>query len=210
MSGQSVRFLQVGWFGLAMGLAGLAGVLRAAVLPLGIPVLATNTVGALAIVFEAVLLAGYLVKILRYTDVAAADFQSPATMGFAATLPVSLIVVAGCLASWQVEVARAVWWCGVGLLLLLQLLGIARWLSSGIDVGQMNTGWMILALGGLPAPICAAALGLQAPAAVLFGIAVAGSPLMLGLLFWRLVAGPVVPPAVRPTAFILLVPPSLI
>lgn len=210
MRRQSVRYLHVSWFGLAMGVAGLAGVLRAAVLPLGVSLAVAHAVGAIAIVFQAALLAVYAVKLARYPGVVLDDFQAPTTMGFAATLPVSLLLVSGCLAAWQPDVGRAIWWCGGGLLVLLQVLGLARWLAGGIDFGQMNTGWMILALGGLPAPASGSALALEAPAGVLFGIAVAASPLMLGLLFWRTVAGPVLPPAMRPTSFILLVPPALI
>lgn len=75
MSSQSLRFLQVGWFGLAMGVAGLALVLRRAAAPLDVPPTLANVVALFAALFECVLVTGYLVKTTRFPDAVVAEFE---------------------------------------------------------------------------------------------------------------------------------------
>lgn len=209
MAGQSISFLAVGWFGAAMGLAGLALVLRNAAKVLAIPAALGEFVAFAAIVLESVLVAAYIFKYARYRDAVRAEFTNPASLGFTATFPVSLMLVAGCLAPCCETIAAPVWWLGAGILVVFQLYALARWLGGGIDAAQINAGWMIIVLGGLPAPIGGLPLGLLEASRVLFGVSLAASPLIMGLVFWRAIVGPAMPDAMRPSLFILLVPPTL-
>jgi tellurite resistance protein len=130
-------------------------------------------------------------------------------MGFTATFPVSLMLVAGCLAPCCEMIAVPAWWLGAGILVVFQIYALARWLGGGIDAAQINAGWMIIVLGGLPAPIGGLPLGLLEASRVLFGISLVATPLIVGLVFWRTLVGPAMPDAMRPSLFIFLVPPSL-
>ena len=60
----------------------------------------------------------------------------------------------------------------------------------------------------LPGP--GIALGHAEAARFSFGISAAAAPILMALLFYRAVLGPPLPEALRPSWFILLVPPSLI
>jgi len=210
MTTQSLRFLPVGWFGLAMGLAGLAFVLRNAAKVLGVPAALGEVVALGAIALEALLVAAYAARYLRHRDAVVAEFANPATMGFTATFPVSLMLVAGCLAPWAEASAASMWWLGAGILLIYQLYALARWLSGGFDAAQINGGSLIIVLAGLVAPIGGLPLGLLKASQILFGISLAIAPFMVGVLFWRTMVGPRLPDAMRPSLFIFLVPPSLV
>ena len=210
MSAQSVRYLPVGWFGLAMGLAGLAFVLRNAAKVLGAPAALGEIVALGAIALEAVLVAAYAFKYLRHRDAVLAEFANPATMGFTATFPASLMLVAGCLAPWAEFSAAAMWWLGAGILLIYQLYALARWLRGGFEAAQINGGWLIIVLAGLLAPVGGLPLGLLKATQVMFAISLALAPFIVGLLLWRTIVGPPLPDAARPPLFIFLVPPSLV
>lgn len=209
MAGQSIRFLAVGWFGAAMGLAGLAIALRNASKVLAVPAALGEIVEFAAIVLESALVAAYVLKYARHRDAVRAEFTNPASMGFTGTLPVSLMLVAGCLAPCCEAIAVPVWWLGAGILVVVQLYALARLFGGGIDAAQINAGWLIMVLGGLAAPIGGLPLGLLEASRVLFGISLAASPLVMGLVFWRAIVGPVMPDAMRPSLFIFIVPPSL-
>jgi tellurite resistance protein len=85
-----------------------------------------------------------------------------------------------------------------------------RWLSGGIELAQINAGWLIIMVGGIVLPGPGIALGHVEAARFMFGISAAAAPILMALLFFRAVLGPPLPQALRPTWFVLLVPPSLI
>jgi tellurite resistance protein len=83
-------------------------------------------------------------------------------------------------------------------------------LQGGIDLAQINAGWMILFIGGIVVPGGGLALGHAEASRFMFGVSAAISPLVMGLMFYRGVVGPALPEAMRPSWFILLVPPSFV
>lgn len=207
---QSVRYLPVGWFGLAMGLCGIALALRSATVSVGAPSAPGEFVALLALGFEALLVAVYVVRCLAHRDAVLAEFANPATLGFTATLPVSLLLAAGCLAPWSGSGAAMLWWAGAVLFALYQVYALSRWLRGGFEASQVNGGWLIIVLGGLIAPLAGLPLGLGGPAKLLFAVSMLLSPFLVMLLVWRVMMGPPMPDALRPTLFILLVPPSIV
>lgn len=209
MARQSLRYLPVGWFGLAMGACGLALALRSARLSLDIPEAPGELVAFGALVLEAALVAAYLLRYLSHRDAVVAEFTNPATLGFTATFPVSLMLAAGCLAPWAEHAAMATWWLGAGLFAIYQVFALSRWLRGGISIGQMNGGWLIIVLGGFVAPLGGLPLGILSASQVLFGISFVLAPFMVALVLGRAIAGPPLPDALKPSLFILLVPPSL-
>ena len=69
---------------------------------------------------------------------------------------------------------------------------------------------MILFIGGIVVPGGGIALGHFEAARFLFGASAAATPFVMGLVFYRAAVAPALPEALRPSWFILLVPPSLI
>jgi tellurite resistance protein len=130
-------------------------------------------------------------------------------MGFCATLPIGMTLVAGGIAPYIPPLADGLWWCGVVLFAAFQLWGLARVLRGGIELAQVNPGWMILFIGGIVVPGSGIALGHVEVPRFLFCVSAAVAPFVVGVVVLRAMTVPL-PGPLRPSWFILLVPPSFI
>jgi tellurite resistance protein len=201
-------------YGAVMGLAGLglAGRSAAVVWPgvLRAPAYFTEPWVLLGLLAGALMLVLYAVKLVRDPAAVRADFTHPFTLGFCGALPVGMSLVAGGIGAYSLLAGKLLWWTGFALLFAFQVWGLARLLSGGIELAQINAGWLIILVGGIVLPGPGLARGLAAPAHFSFGISAVAAPILMAILFYRAIAGPALPEALRPTWFILLVPPSLI
>ncbi|MGH8724000.1 MAG: hypothetical protein ACREU1_04020 [Burkholderiales bacterium] len=209
-----LKNLPIGFHSAVMGIAGLGLTARAAA------PLFPGVVRAPAYVTEPIVLAGlvaflilfplHLWKLLRYPGAVREEFTNPATLGFCAALPVGMTLVAGGVAPYAPLLGSILWWAGVVLLFAMQVWGVARVLQGGIELAQINAGWMILFIGGIVVPGGGIGLGHTEAARFMFGVSMAATPFIMGLVLYRAAVGPALPEVLRPSWFILLVPPSLI
>jgi len=210
----TVRDLPIGFYGAVMGLAGLGLSARAAA-PLFPGVIrapayfteAWVALGALALLF---LLPTYLAKVFLYPAAVKEDFTNPILLGFCGALPVGMSLVAGGVGSYSPALGDFLWWTAFVLLLGFQAWALLRFLSGGIEPAQVNAGWLILLVGGIVLPGPGMALGHEDAARFSFGVSCAAASLLVPLLFYRAMTAPPLPEVLRPSWFILLVPPSLI
>lgn len=210
----NLRELHIGMYGAVMGLAGLGLSARAAapVLPgyVRAPAYVTEPWVAAGVIALLILLPLYAAKLVRYPAAVRDDFVNPLTIGFCGALPVGMTLVAGGLAPYWHSGADVLWWAGAALLLGFQVWALYRWLLGGIALEQVNAGWLIVMVGGIVVPGPGIALGHVEASHFLFGVSAAWAPLLMALLFYRAVVGQPLPERLRPSWFILLVPPSLI
>jgi len=209
-----MRPLPVALFGAVMGLAGLGVAARATapVLPglVRAPAYFTEPWVLLGLLALLVLLPLYLLKVVLHPQAVREDFTNPALLGFCGALPVGISLVAAGVAPYLPAPAEALWWFSVGLMFSFQLWAVYRWLSGGVELMQLNAGWLILLGGGIVLASPGLALGHAETARVAFGVsAVAASGLMV-LLFLRALIRPPLSATLSPSWFILLMPPSLI
>jgi tellurite resistance protein len=212
----SVRSLPMGAFGAVMGLAGLGLAARstASAVPgyVRAPAYLTEPWIALAAIVFVVLLVMYTGKLMGYPEEVRNELRNPLTLGFCGTLPVAMFLVGGGIANYPylLKVGNVVWWCGFVLLLAFQVWMLVRWLSGAIDPGHINAGWLILMVGGVVAPGPGATLGNVEASRFLFGVSASAAPILLAVLFYRAMTRAPMPDILRPSWFVLLVPPSLI
>src|SRR5467141_2787759 len=201
-------------YGAVMGLAGLGLSARAAatVFPgfLRAPAYFTELWVALGALLLAVLLPLYLLKLLKFPAAVREDITNPATLGFCGALPVGMTLVAGGIAPYSPFIGNLLWWAGCALLLAFQIWALVRWLSGGIELAKLNAGWLIMLVGGIVVPGPGIALGHLEASRFFFGVSATIAPLLTALLLYRAMVAPPLPEALRPSWFILLVPPSLI
>jgi tellurite resistance protein len=210
----SLRSPPIGLFGAVMGLAGLGLSARAAA-PLfpGVfraPAYFTEPWIALAFLAFVVLMPLYVMKILFEREKVKAEFNDPAEMGFCGTLPIGMTLLAGGLAPYLPALASPLWWAGAVLLLCFQVWGLYRVLGGGMELAQINAGWMILFIGGIVVPGSGIGLGHGEMARFMYGLSATVSPAIMALLLLRAAVAAPLPEALRPSWFILLVPPSLV
>lgn len=197
-------------YGAVMGLAGLGLAWRAAAT-------AARGVGwvaefwlLLAALALLTLLPAYLLKLVRHPEAVRAEFTDPAQLGYCATLPVGMTLVAAGLQPYSPFLAKLLWWPAVVFFLGLQLWGASRLLRGGVALAQVNGGWLILFVAGIVVPSSGLPLGYREISAAFFAVSTMLAPFVLGLVLYRTIFGPPLPDAARPTSFILLVPPALI
>jgi tellurite resistance protein len=210
----NLKNLPIGFYGAVMGLAGLGLSARAAA-PLfpGViraPAYFTELWVLLGLLAFAILLPLYLIKLLRFPSAAKEEFVNPVQLGFCGALPVGMSLVAGGVAPYFPALGNVLWWASFALMLAFQAWALVRWLSGGIELAQVNAGWLIVMVGGIVLPGPGIALGHVEASRFIFGISTAGAALLMPLLLYRALAAPPLPEVLRPSWFILLVPPSLI
>ena len=210
----NLKNVHVGMYGAVMGLAGLGLSARVAatVLPgyVRAPAYATEPWVAAALLTLIVLVVLYVAKLVRHPGAVREDFVNPLTLGFCGALPVGASLVAGGLAPYAPAAASMLWWASAALLLGFQVWTLYRWLSGGIPLEQVNAGWLIVMVGGIVVPGPGIALGHIDASHFLFGVSATAAPVLMAVLLYRAIVGPPLPERLRPTWFILLVPPSLI
>jgi tellurite resistance protein len=214
MKAPRVPLPPIGAFGAVMGLAGLGLSARAAapvlagVLPA--PAHFTEPWILLAALVFAWLLPAYLWKLGKTPRAVREEFADPARMGFSATLPLGMVLLAGGLAPYAPALAGALCVAGAALLLALQAWGLWRLLAGGIELARVNGSWLVLFVGGIVVPGPALALGHDDLARFCFGVSASLTPFVTCLLLIRAVIAQPLPEALRPTWFILLVPTALV
>jgi tellurite resistance protein len=209
-----LKKLHIGMYGAVMGLAGLGLTGRAAA-PLfpGLvkaPAYFTELWVLLGAIALAILLPLYVVKVIRFPAAVREDFTNPATLGFCGALPVGMALVAGGIGPYAPQLGAALWWIAFFLLLAFQVWALLRVVSGGIELAQMNAGWLIILVGGIVLPGPGLALGLTEASRFTFGVSATVAPILMAILFYRAALGPALAAGLRPSWFILLVPPSLI
>jgi tellurite resistance protein len=210
----TLRELPIGAYGAVMGIAGL-GLTARACAPLfpGVvraPAYVTEPWVLLGLLALVLLLIAYGTKLVRHPRAVQQEFTDPATLGFCAAAPLGMTLVAAGVAPYWSVLGDALWWAGVALLFTMQVWGVARLLQGGIELAQINAGWMILFIGGIVVPPGGVALGHADAARFMFGVSAAATPFIMGLVLYRAAVGAPLPEVLRPSWFILLVPPSLI
>jgi tellurite resistance protein len=210
----TLRELPIGYYGAVMGLAGLGLSARAAV-PLfpGViraPAYFTELWVALGVLAFLALLFGYGAKLALYPRAVRDEFTNPVQVGFCGALPVGMSLVAGGVAPYSIPLGNVLWWAAFVLMLAFQAWALVRWLAGGIELAQLNAGWLIILVGGIVLPGPGLALGHAEASRFIFGVSTIGAALLMPLLLYRAAAAPPLAEMLRPSWFILLVPPSLI
>jgi tellurite resistance protein len=197
-----------------MGLAGLGLTARAAA-PLfpGVfraPAYFTEIWILLGVVALLVLFCLYTFKFITNRKSVVEDFTNPGLLGFCGAFPVGMSLVAGGLAPYAPGFASGFWWVACLLLVALQAWAIARWLGGQVELAKLNAGWLIVMVGGIVTPGPGIGLGHGEASRFFFGFSACAATVLVPLLFARAALAAPLPEPLRPTWFILLVPPALI
>jgi len=213
-TGQSLRHLGPGHFAMVMGLAGLALAWHRAE-PLMGPVAASvsTALAALAALLFLALGGASLLRALRHPDAWAEDLKHPVRHAFVAALPISLILLATLsFGLWGASPwVAAAWGLGCAAQAAVTLWVLSRW-WRGPAVGHAGlTPVLILpVVGNVLAPLAGVGLGFEAWSAAQFGLGLFLWPMVLALLFQRLVNHGLWPERLLATGFVTIAPPAVV
>lgn len=216
-SNDPVRHFGPAWFGAIMGLSGLALAWHRAESLLGTTATAVAVVLAVfAAVFFVALAAAAVLRGLRHADAWQADLAHPVRQAFIATIPISLMLLAtaaqalGGLGGW----VRYVWLLGSLGQLGVTLWVLGRWLREAAPGAQpwaaVTPVLIVPVVGNVIAPLSGGAHGFGLWATAQFGIGVLLWPVVLTLIFARLMVVGRWPERLLPSTFITVAPPAVI
>ncbi len=193
------------FFGVTMGLLGLALSLRAAGLA-GLSVLMT-WVGAFVLV---VLAALYGLKAIKYPLQVAEEWNHPVRLSFFPALNISLLLLSLLLQTSMPAVSAGLWVFGAIVQAILTVVIVSAWISHRpFGPAMMSPAWFIPAVANVILPLGGAHLGLFEVSWYFFSVGMLFWLVLLTLVFNRLIFHDPLPGKLRPTLVILIAPPSV-
>jgi tellurite resistance protein len=204
-----LEVLPVGLFGSVMGLTGLSIAWRLAHARFGVPELASDVIGVVAVIAFLLVTCGYAVKIVAAPQAVRAEFAHPIAGNLFGTFLISLLLLPIVLAPWSLVVARVMWAIGAIGMTAFAWFIVDRWMRQRQNAAHATPAWIIPVVGMLDVPLALPALGLEDLHGVMvFGLAVGlffTVPLFT-LIFSRLLFEEPLPDALQPSLMILLAP----
>ncbi len=205
-----LRDLPIPLLGSVLGLGGLGLMWRVAAETLGLPGWIGEAVLALMTLNFLALTALHAWRAGLYPEVVRVEFASPGLAPFFSIFSIGGLLVAAAMTPYWPSPARLLWEASVILQLGLAAVLLSRWLRGEADPALMAPPLIIPFVANILAALFGGPLGHPELSWAMLG---------LGLLFWvplqtlllhRLLAGPALPPAMRPSVMILLAPPSVL
>ncbi|PIV88492.1 MAG: C4-dicarboxylate ABC transporter [Hydrogenophilales bacterium CG17_big_fil_post_rev_8_21_14_2_50_63_12] len=205
-----LQHFPVAWFAMIMGLGGLtiAWLRTEEILALSFsisPWLLGLTTGLFI-----VLMVGYSIKVVKYRGEAAAEWLHPVKMNFVPTISIALILLSIAWLPFSAPYSKLLWLSGTALHLVLTLHVITQWMHrTQFEIAHLNPAWFIPVVGNILIPIA----GVQhAPAEIswfFFSIGIVFWPVLLAIIFNRVIFHGSLPERLMPTLFILIAPPAV-
>lgn len=193
------------FFGVTMGLFGLALALRAG----GFAATSLLVTAGTALVLIA-LMGLYVLKLLRHPDQVAAEWYHPVRLSFFPAANISVLLLSLLLQDGLPGLSAILWGLGALIQAILTLVIISAWISHRAFVpGMLSPAWFIPAVANVIVPLGGAHLGLFEISWYFFSVGLLFWAILLTLVFNRLIFHDPLPGKLRPTMVILIAPPSV-
>lgn len=208
MPASRIPIVPAAYFGMVLGLAGLGGTWRAAHLAWGLPAVVGEALMLVAAVVWAVVTVLYGVKWVVAREAALTEAAHPVQCCFIGLAGVATMLIAGAALPYSRDLA--LWLYGAGAVFTL---AFAVWRTGGLWLGERDHGHTTAVLylptvaGSFVAGTVGGALGLADLGQFFFGMGLFGWLAIESVLLHRLLTGPSLATALRPTLGIQLAPP---
>jgi tellurite resistance protein len=200
----------VAWFAMIMGLGGLAIAWRTAEQLIPLPVAISPWLLGLSTLLFVALAAAYVAKILKYRDAVAEEWAHPVKMNFVPTISIALILLSIGWLPLSAPYAKLLWLTGTSLHLVLTLHIVTQWMHhSKFDIVHLNPAWFIPVVGNILVPISGVSLAPTEISWLFFSIGLLFWPMLLTIIFYRVIFHGSLPQRLMPTLFILIAPPAV-
>ncbi|OIO78496.1 MAG: C4-dicarboxylate ABC transporter [Hydrogenophilaceae bacterium CG1_02_62_390] len=195
---------------MVMGLSGLAITWERAEEILHLPFHPSPALLVFATLTFVVLTGLYGAKMLKYREAVRKEWAHPIKMNFIPTFSIALILLAIAWQPFNAAYSQWLWIVGSAVQLLLTLYIVSWWVHhTQFEIVHLNPAWFIPVVGNMLVPI----VGIQfAPNEVswfFFGLGLMFWPILLAIVFYRIVFHGSLPERLLPTLFILIAPPAV-
>lgn len=192
-----------------MGTGGVGLAWRAAHEALGAPAAIGEALLAFTLLLWLCVVGLLLARLVRHPEAVLAELRHPVRAAFIAAPTIGLMIVAGFLHPHAPSLGRALWGVAVAAHLLVAMMLLRRILAGRGEAAMLAPPLLIPLVGNVLAPVFGAPMGFVDLSWMMFGVGVLLWLAVQPLLLHRLVAGPPLPPVLRPSLVILLAPPTV-
>jgi tellurite resistance protein len=202
-------YFPASFFGMVMGITGLSIALLA--VNASVTLMAGKAVLAIATLLFIGLLVAYLLKVARFPDAVQVEIRHPVKMNFVPAISISLILLSiAFYAIGQTQLSFWLWSVGVAAHLVLTLWVLHHWIHHDFfKIEHSTPAWFIPIVGNILVPI----VGVHhAPAEIswfFFSIGIVFWPVIMAILFNRIIFHPPIIDKLIPTLFIFIAPPAV-
>ncbi|AZR82352.1 SLAC1 anion channel family protein [Thiomicrospira sp. S5] len=202
-------YFPASFFGMVMGVTGLSIALLA--VKTSATLMAGQAVLAVATLLFVGLLVSYLLKVVRFPDAVQAEVRHPVKMNFVPAISISLILLSiAFYAIGKTQLSFWLWSVGVVAHLILTLWVLYHWIHHDFfKIEHSNPAWFIPIVGNILVPI----VGVHhAPVEIswfFFSIGIVFWPVIMAILFNRIIFHPPIVDKLIPTLFIFIAPPAV-
>ncbi|MYN41336.1 C4-dicarboxylate ABC transporter [Duganella sp. FT109W] len=175
----------------------------------GVGIAISDSIGIVALLLFAVLVVGYLHKLIRHTAAVRQEFDHPVTSSFFGTIGISILLLSSVVASYSSGAQWLMWSIGVAVTLALSAVMIGRLLNGNAAPASVAPAWLIAGVGSLDIVVTGGGLpGRWAREINLLAAAIGGVSALVFfvLIFSRLVHQAPMADAMRPSKMILMAP----
>ena len=199
----------ISWFSVIMGMTGFTIAWHRAEILLVLPVRPSFALLSLTIATFVILLAFYLIKILKYPNQVKAEYLHPIKLNFFPTVSIGLILISVALLPYSNSLSLACWAVGVLLHLAFTLHVLSMWLHQNhFEVDHLNPAWFIPVAGNILVPIAGVTHASPEISWFFFSIGLIFWVVLFTIIFYRMLFHQPLSDRLLPTLFILIAPPA--
>jgi len=152
----------------------------------------------------------YSIKLVREKEAVIQELHHPIKISFFPTVSISLLLLSICMLHNNTELARILWLVGSSLHLVFTLYVMNAWINHDyFNINHMNPAWFIPIVGNILVPIAGVPLGYSDVSWFFFSIGIVFWPVLLTIIYYRVIFHPALPGKLVPTFFILIAPPAV-
>jgi tellurite resistance protein len=200
----------VSFFSTVMGMAGFSIAIAKAEQVYDLDPQVSLVLSMITLLLFIFLLAIYTVKLIKLRPAVIKELHHPIKISFFPTISISLILLSICMLHKNTEFANLLWLLGTNLHLGFTLFVMNTWINHDFfDIKHMNPAWFIPIVGNILVPIAGVPLGYLEVSWFFFSIGVVFWPVLLTIIYYRVIFHPALPEKLIPTFFILIAPPAV-
>lgn len=209
--GQSrLSHFPVSFFSSVMGMAGFSIALAKAESVYNLDSRVSFTISMITIVLFLTLLVIYSLKFINQKQDVMQELHHPIKISFFPTVSISLILLSISMLHINAALANILWLIGTGLHLVFTLYVMNAWINHDhFNINHMNPAWFIPIVGNILVPIAGVSLGYTDVSWFFFSIGIIFWPVLLTIIYYRVIFHPALPGKLIPTFFILIAPPAV-
>ena len=200
----------ISWFAVVMGMFGFNIAWSRAEHILHLRFAVSPFLLGLSTAIFAVLGIVYLAKIIRYPREVLEEVRHPVKISFIPTISIGLLLLSIAFLKINTSVSFWAWTVGTIMHFSMTLYVISSWVHhTKYEIKHLNPAWFIPVVGNILVPVAGVS---HAPAEIswfFFSLGLFFWPILLSIIFYRLIFHGSLPERFIPTLFILIAPPSV-